>query len=321
MALEALHPATFALAADISRAPASAGEGGRLGPSSLQDRSGRRGQADPKGVAQLCRHLRCHIHFTRHFGAVVRCAQSLVGRKDLFQLTYVDDLLFLARGLGGMAGIWLCLLFFVIVGTPFSWHKFGGGLRAEWIGDSKDRSKCRWFSVKLDRRNAPWVFESGEPYRAIASLELLGALASLVAFKLPSGSGGSFYLSAGTDNLGNRHLVSRLLTTKFPLCVVLMQLAWTLHKNDLEMRLDWLPRLQNKEADALTNGDFTGFHDSLRVEIQPGDLLEDRFQELMDRGGELYDEVKELRRKRKEGMIKSFPSNRKLKGSSLIGPW
>ena len=78
-----------------------------------------------------------------------------------------------------------------------------------------------------------------------------------------------FFLSAGTDNLGNRHLVTRLLTTKFPLCVVLMQLAWTLHCRDLELRLDWLPRLQNRKADALTNGDFSGFSADLRIEIEP----------------------------------------------------
>jgi hypothetical protein len=34
-----------------------------------------------------------------------------------------------------------------------------------------------------------------------------------------------------------------------------------------------------------------------------------------------FDEVKELRRKRKEGMIKSLSSAKKPKGASLIGPW
>ena len=96
--------------------------------------------------------------------------------------------------------------------------------------DSPDRGKCRWFSVKLDRTSAPWVFESGEPYRAIASLELLGTLASVVAFPPQQAASRKYHLSAGTDNLGNRHLISRFLTTKFPLCVVLMQLAWTLHR-------------------------------------------------------------------------------------------
>jgi hypothetical protein len=205
-------------------------------------------------------------------------------------------------------------------------HAFRSDAKAEgetvviggWCcSDSPDRAKCRWFSVKLDRNNTPWVFESGEPYRAIASLELLGTLASIVAFPPRRGSSRKFFLSAGR----NRHLVTRLLTTKFPLCVVLMQLAWTLHCRDLELRLDWLPRLQNREADALTNGDFSGFSAELRIEIEPEELLEDQFKDLMEKGAELFDEVKELRRKRKEGMMKSLPSSKRPKGANLIGPW
>jgi uncharacterized protein YicC (UPF0701 family) len=53
-----------------------------------------------------------------------------------------------------------------------------------------------------------------------------------------------------------------------------MQLAWTLHCKDLELRLDWLPRLQNREANTLTNKDYSGFNMDLRVEIKPEDLLE-----------------------------------------------
>ena len=121
--------------------------------------------------------------------------------------------------------------------------------------------------------------------------------------------------------MGNRHLVTRFLTTKFPLCIVLMQLAWTLHCKDLELRLDWLPRLQNREADALTNGDFAGFDPDLRVEVKPEELLDDQFKELLKKGGELFDEIKELRRKRKDGEIKSLPASKKPKGAELIGPW
>ena len=457
MAMQALDPPTFVLAADIARAH-------RLvlvreedwGYQACRTRVGDGGE--PSGRIWLNTVgtfgvTSASYHFTRLFAAVVRCAQSLLARRDSCQLTYVDDLLFMAKGIGGLAAIWVALLFLMVVGTPFSWHKFQGGARAEWIGfqvdvgarvlgmtekrlrwardwlerttankvvrveefrsalgrlafmmsafshlkpllgplytwvtavdhcntlqvpaavimiltflkttmvpeiartkvrmspevegdhafrsdakaegetvvlggwccsDSPDRSKCRWFSVKLDRSNAPWVFESGEPYRAIASLELLGTLASIVAFPPKPGSAKKFFLSAGTDNLGNRHLVSRLLTTKFPLCIVLMQLAWTLHCKDLELRLDWLPRLQNREADALTNGDFSGFSMDLRIEVRPEELLEDQFKELMEKGSELFDEVKELRRKRKEGMMKSLPSAKKPKGASLIGPW
>eukprot|EP00435_Cladocopium_sp_Y103_P023419 s974_g5.t1 len=454
-ALEVMSPATFVLAADVSRAHRLV----RVRPADWGLQACRTGVNDD-GTKSDRVWLNCvgtfgvtsaWYHFTRLFGAVVRCAQSLWGRRDIFQLTYVDDLLFLAKGIGGLAGVWVTLLFLLIAGTPFS--KFGGGTRAEWIGfqvdvkdrelgmsekrlrwardwmakilgnkvvridefrsalgrlafmvsafthlkpflgplyswvtavdhcntlqvpaavllvldflkrtmvpevartkvkpreeseaehhfrsdakaegevvvlggwccsDSKDRGKCRWYSVQLNRKNAPWVFESGEPYRAIASLELLGTLASLKAFPLKAGSSRRFQMSAGTDNLGNRHLVTRLLTTKFPLCIVLMQLAWTLHTKDLELRLDWLPRLQNREADALTNGDFSGFDPSLGVEVEPENLLEDQFKELLDSGGELYKEVVELRKKRKEGLLKASPVAKKAKGASLIGPW
>ena len=76
-------------------------------------------------------------------------------------------------------------------------------------------------------------------------------------------------MSAGTDNVGNRHVMSRLLTTKSPLCVVLMRLAWELHTRGIDLRLDWLPRRQNREADALTNFDFQLFSPELRVQIEP----------------------------------------------------
>ena len=209
-------------------------------------------------------------------------------------------------------------------------HAFRSDAKAEgetvviggWCcGDSRDRSKCRWFSLVLTRVTAPWVFESGEPYRAIASLELLGTLASLIAFPELQGSARAFHISAGTDNLGNRHLVSRYLTTKFPFCVVLMQLAWILHSQDLELRLDWLPRLQNREADALTNGDFSGFSRDLRVDIKPEDLLQGHFQELLAKGSELFQEVKELRAKRKSGAVKPAAASKKVRSTDLIGPW
>ena len=87
------------------------------------------------------------------------------------------------------------------------------------------------------------------------------------------------------------------------------------------MKLDWLPRLQNREADALTNGDFSGFDPKLRVDIRPEYLLQAQFQDLLAKGSELYREVKELRAKRKGGLAKLPAPSKKLRGSDLIGPW
>ena len=40
--------------------------------------------------------------------------------------------------------------------------------------------RVRLVQVRLDRRNAPWAFARGEAFRTIASLELLGALVSVM---------------------------------------------------------------------------------------------------------------------------------------------
>ena len=56
-------------------------------------------------------------------------------------------------------------------------------------------------------------------------------------------------------------------TTKFPLVVVFMELAHQITKRRVILRAEWLPRLQNEEADALTNMDFGHFDMSRRVRM------------------------------------------------------
>ena len=95
----------------------------------------------------------------------------------------------------------------------------------------KSPAEARGFSEKLDRFSAPWAFEAGESFRAIASLELLGALGCVVAFPVSEGRPmcGRITISGATDNPGNRSVVARLLTTKFPLVVVFNGAVCTAH--------------------------------------------------------------------------------------------
>ena len=136
---------------------------------------------------------------------------------------------------------------------------------------AKKTSDAEWFSVRLNRRNAPWAFARGEAFRTIASLELLGVLVSVMVL-MPAGEAaaeslGSISLTCGTDNQGNSFLLDKLLTTKYPLGVVLVELAVQLGLRNATLRADWLPRLQNEEADALTNSDFRHFDVSKRIEV------------------------------------------------------
>ena len=43
--------------------------------------------------------------------------------------------------------------------------------------------RARWFYVKVIRIKFPWMFACGEPFRLIASLELLGTLFCWLAFR------------------------------------------------------------------------------------------------------------------------------------------
>ena len=49
---------------------------------------------------------------------------------------------------------------------------------------NKKPGEARWYSLMLTRKNAPWVFEGGEPYTKIATLELLATMISVIAFRL-----------------------------------------------------------------------------------------------------------------------------------------
>ena len=108
-----------------------------------------------------------------------------------------------------------------------------------------------------------------------------------ICFGVPSGKQLRSRCSAGTDNLGNTAVASKLLTAKFVLCVFLMELAVQLQTQGAELHLHWLPRLQNAEADQLTNGDFIGFCPSKRIRFCLNDFHGLVLGELSEAGCEL----------------------------------
>lgn len=74
-------------------------------------------------------------------------------------------------------------------------------------------------------------------------------------------------LSCGTDNQGNSYLLDRMLTSKYPLAVILMALAHQMRRRRLVLRCRWLPRFENEEVDALTNTDFHHFDPIRRIDV------------------------------------------------------
>ena len=132
----------------------------------------------------------------------------------------------------------------------------------------EDTKKAAWFSHRVTAEEYPWVFEKGRPFKVIAALELLAVLYGIVLL-VPGGDYRDALarvpISAGTDNQGNDFLVRKMLTTKFPLCLVAMELASQLTVRHLDLRLAWRRRDRNEEADALTNEDFSAFDPAHRV--------------------------------------------------------
>ena len=70
----------------------------------------------------------------RLFACVGRYVGNLFHNQPLFQLVYVDDLLGTFIGVRKFLNLWIWLLAFELVGTPFGYHKFSGGFAANFVG-------------------------------------------------------------------------------------------------------------------------------------------------------------------------------------------
>ena len=201
-----------------------------------------------------------------------------------------------------------------------------GGWLCRGVSRTRD---APWFAVRLNRRNAPWAFSRGEAFRTIAALELLGALVGLMvlgpAIAQGNETAGTMTLTCGTDNRSNSYLLDRMLTTKYPLGVVLMELAAQSHLRKLTLRARWLPRLQNEEADALSNFSFDHFDPKLRIEVQLETLPFVLFNDLFAVGDSYIAELEEVKRKEREVRQGKGEATRKRKlageGLKDRDPW
>lgn len=105
-----------------------------------------------------------------------------------------------------------------------------------------------WYGFRLDASNARWAFASAKPFRSIAALELFATLLSIVAFDLGGDQEALLQLTGDIDNSGNAFVVFKMMTTKWPLAAILMEVAVQLRISSISMDLGCVPRLQNEEA-------------------------------------------------------------------------
>ena len=100
------------------------------------------------------------------------------------------------------------------------------------VTDDNGASRTRlspWFSVEIDREHFLWVYEKNDsPLLMIATLEALAILFALMAFGGETSQENRTtvqILPTWTDNRGNGALLNKLVSTKIPICAVLMELA------------------------------------------------------------------------------------------------
>ena len=116
------------------------------------------------------------------------------------------------------------------------------------------------------------------------------------------------------------------MTTKFPLGVVPMELASQLHLRHACLHARWIPRLQNEEADALTNGEFHHFDSSLRIPVDLGELKFNIMNSLFEEGEAYVEELGSLRKvaaEKKRATASEGPARkaRKALPLSVRDPW
>jgi len=158
--------------------------------------------------------------------------------------------------------------------------------------DDPDPMKCRWFFLEIKREDAPWAFIHGEDqlFRFIATFELIATLACVHLFGNPDQLQ-QVILPGSTDNIGNSFILKKFMTTKFPLCCVLMQLAELLHSKGRKLSLVWLPRDDNDLADAISKEDFSSFDGKLRLQVSLHDFP--LMLDLIQAGQDMYDTVRQ----------------------------
>ncbi len=170
----------------------------------------------------------------------------------------------------------------------------GGWLPLPGADGRIDKAASPWFACTLTQASAPWAFcKGGQPFRTIAALEGLAVLFAVQCFRpwLGRRGRGSVQVPAWTDNQGNSFVLNRLMTSRFPLVCIVMELASILDREDLRLEVSWTPRDMNTEADALSNGVYEGFEDAHRIRADPASMQWEVLDQVMEQGLVFYNQL------------------------------
>ncbi len=163
--------------------------------------------------------------------------------------------------------------------------------------------------------------EGCDPKRMIAALELLATLVAIKIWGGESQGGMVAHMEAFTDNQGNSFTLRKGMSTKYPLTLLMMEMAEELRQKNLRLDLKWTKRDNNVGADSLTNEDFSDFSKELRVEVKEEDLKWRVLDALYPRSSQLFEEVKALKEARREANRARSARGRVLRKRKILGRW
>ena len=134
----------------------------------------------------------------------------------------------------------------------------GGGLPVRDEGGRISKVSSPWFAVRLSLGTAGWrtcLLGTG------SSFGLASFCTGECSMRRPSSFG-------FPDNKSNGYVVSKLNSTRFPIGAVLIELTAQMEHTSVWVDLCWTsPRDRNVHADALSNFEFPGFKEQLRVQV------------------------------------------------------
>jgi len=162
-----------------------------------------------------------------------------------------------------------------------------------YCAEGRTPGDAPWFALELTPANAGWAFAQKSPQRQIAALELFATLLCVMLFlpNRPLDEDAVMALSGGSDNAGNGFILDKAMSSKFPVCCVLMELAAQLERRRARLELQWVPRTRNQPADDLTNGVYEAFDSRRRIPVCLEELDFKVLHEMLGRGLELYQEI------------------------------
>ena len=182
--------------------------------------------------------------------------------------------------------------------------------------------KAAWFFVKVEEWWAPWAFSKAkDPMRVIAALELLGTLFCVMFLGKDWGQGGAGAgsITGSTDNQGNSYAAAKLMSCKWPLTILVMELSQQLKARGTELHLRWRCREENVEADDLTNQCFNKFNPALRINIDVRNISWLVLPELMEASEELYGQI--IKERAAAGPGRKWKAMSAAKRLRVTQPW